>query len=210
MSTASKTITELLTAAQNGDPEAVNELFTLVYQELRQMAQHYLRQERPNHTLQATALVHEVYLRLFNGQKVEMRNRAHFFGIAATQMRRILVDHARRKQARRRNVSQSEESLGNLAEAPPVSAEELSALDKALTEFSRHYPRAGRVVELRYFGGLTEAEAAEVLGISISTLKREWGFAKVWLLRQLSSAEPCEAGETTRGSAIHPQPNSTV
>ncbi|MGH9833365.1 MAG: ECF-type sigma factor, partial [Blastocatellia bacterium] len=83
-------------------------------------------------------------------------------------------------------------------------------LDKALTEFSRHYPRAGRIVELRYFGGLTEAGAAEVLGISISTLKREWGFAKVWLLRQLSSAEPGGAGETTRRSAIHPQPNSTA
>ncbi len=144
MSTATKSVTELITAARDEDREAANELFTLVYQELHQMAQHYLRQERPNHTLQATALVHEVYLRLFNGQKIEMSNRAHFFGIVAKQMRRILV-------------------------------------------FSRHYPRAARIVELRYFGGLTEAEAAEAMDISLSTLKREWGFAKTWLLRQLSS-----------------------
>jgi RNA polymerase sigma factor (TIGR02999 family) len=192
MSAGAKTITEILTAAQAGDQEAVNDLFTLVYQELRQMAQHYLQQERPNHTLQATALVHEVYLRLFNGQKVELRNRAHFFGIAATQMRRILVDHARRKQARRRNASQSEGPSEDLVEAPAVPAEELIALDEALAEFGRHYPRAGRIVELRYFGGLTEAAAAEVLGISISTLKREWGFAKVWLLRHLSSTRSAE------------------
>ncbi len=187
MSTTTKSITELLTAAQDGNQEAVNELFTLVYRELRQMAQHYLRQERPNHTLQATALVHEVYLRLFNGRKIEMENRAHFFGIAAAQMRRILVDHARRKQAIRRDGSQQQAAFRELSETSSMPAEDLIALDEALAELARHYPRAGRIVELRFFGGLTEAETADVLGISISTLKREWGFAKVWLLRQLSS-----------------------
>ncbi|HKQ76591.1 MAG TPA: sigma-70 family RNA polymerase sigma factor [Blastocatellia bacterium] len=187
MPTATQNITELLTAAQDGDQEAANELFGIVYQELRQMARHYLRQERPNHTLQATALVHEVYLRLFNGQKAEIENRAHFFGIAAAQMRRILVDHARRKQARRRDAVQGQGTFRELPETSTISPEELIALNEALTELIRHYPRAGRVVELRFFGGLTEAETAEVLGISISTLKREWGFAKAWLLRQINS-----------------------
>lgn len=152
------------------------------------MAQHYLRQERPNHTLQATALVHEVYLRLFNGQKVEMENRAHFFGIAAAQMRRILVDHARRKQARRRDGLRRQAEFPEPSETSSMPDDDLVALDEALAEFTRHYPRAGRIVELRFFGGLTEAEAAEALDISISTLKREWGFAKSWLLRRLSPA----------------------
>jgi len=187
-STTGKSITELLTAAQDGDREAANELLPLVYQELRQMARHYLRQERPNHTLQATALVHEVYLRLFNGQRVEMHNRGHFFGIAASQMRCILVDHARRKLARRRDAAQPRATLRIPDETASVPAEELIALDEALTKLRRHYPRASQIVELRYFAGLTEAEAAAALGISTSTLKREWGFAKVWLLRQLSSA----------------------
>ena len=203
MSTVTKSITELLAATQDGDREAADQLFTLVYQELRQMAQHFLRQERPNHTLQATALVHEVYLRLFNGQKVEMHNRAHFFGIAAAQMRRILVDHARRKQARRRNAAQHQATLGDSVEPPLMSNEELIALDEALTKFSRHYPRAGRIVELRYFAGLTEAETAEVMDISISTFKREWGFAKVWLLRQLSSAEAAVERDNSHHPAAH-------
>jgi RNA polymerase sigma factor (TIGR02999 family) len=204
MSTVAKSITELLAATQDGDREAADQLFTLVYQELRQMAQHYLRQERPNHTLQATALVHEVYLRLFNGQKIEMHNRAHFFGIAAAQMRRILVDHARRKQARRRDASQPQATLRNFSETALMPDEELIALDEALTEFNRHYPRAGRIVELRYFAGLTEVEVAEALGLSLSTLKREWGFAKVWLLRQLSSAEPAGARGNSHQPAVQP------
>jgi len=154
MPTATQNITELLTAAQDGDQEAANELFGIVYQELRQMARHYLRQERPNHTLQATALVHEVYLRLFNGQKAEIENRAHFFGIAAAQMRRILVDHARRKQARRRDAAQGQGTFLELSETSAMSAEELITLNEALTELVRHYPRAGRVVELRFFGGV--------------------------------------------------------
>ncbi|MGH9840827.1 MAG: sigma-70 family RNA polymerase sigma factor [Blastocatellia bacterium] len=187
MPTASQNITKLLIAAQDGDREAADELLALVYQELRQMAQHYLRQERPNHTLQPTALVHEVYLRLFNGQKIAMHNRAHFFGIAASQMRRILVDHARCKLAQRRNGSGQPVTLRDLAQAAPMSDEELIALDEALTRLHRHYPRASRIVELRFFAGLTEEEAAAALKISTSTLKREWGFAKSWLLRQLSS-----------------------
>jgi RNA polymerase sigma factor (TIGR02999 family) len=197
MPTATKSITELLTAAQDGDQEAADQLFRLVYQELRQMAQHYLRQERPNHTLQATALVHEVYLRLFNGQKVEIENRAHFFGIAAAQMRRILVDHARRKQARRRDGLRWQAEFPEPSETSSMPDDDLVALDEALAEFTRHYPRAGQIVELRYFGGLTEAETAEALDISISTLKREWGFAKSWLLRRLSpsvSSQPAVSG----------------
>lgn len=187
-----KSITELLMAARDGDQEAADELFTLVYQELRQIAQHYLRQERANHTLQPTALVHEVYLRLFNGQKVEINSRAHFFGVAARQMRRILVDYSRRRKARRRDAAQCQAEPLNSQEMITPSPEELIALDEALTVFNRHYPRAARIVELRYFGGLTETEAAEVLGISLTTLKREWGFAKTWLLRRLNSARSAE------------------
>ncbi len=207
MSTIAKNITELLTAAQDGDREAADELFTLVYQELRQMAQHYLRQERPNHTLQATALVNELYLRLFNGQKIEIHNRAHFFGIVATQMRRILVDHARRRQARRRDASEYQTALRDPAEISALTAEEIVGLHEALTRFSQHYPLAGQIVELRYFGGYTETEAAEILGISLSTLKREWSFAKCWLKRALDSGEPAnERGHTssTPRPAAHP------
>ena len=188
MPTAKTTqFTTLLAAARNGDEEAAKELFALVYRELRQIAQHYLRAERSDHTLQATALVHEVYLRLFDGARPDPQNRAHFFAIAAQQMRQILVSHARRRQAKRRGGAQLKLTLGEAeALARPAEAE-LLPLHEALERFAALYPRAGRLVELRYFGGLTEKEAAEVLGISLTTLKREWGFAKVWLLRQLST-----------------------
>jgi RNA polymerase sigma-70 factor, ECF subfamily len=186
MPTAETTeFTALLAAARAGDEHAGKELFAQVYQELRQIAQRYLRAERRDHTLQATALVHEVYLRLFAGAPLDLQNRAHFFAIAAQQMRQILVSHARHKRAQRRggglpNVSLSED--GALFYSPD---EELLALDEALRQLAEHYPRAARVVELRYFGGLTEEEAAAALGISLTTLKRDWGFAKVWLLRRL-------------------------
>lgn len=181
--------TALLAAARAGDEEATKELFAHVYQELRRIAQHYLRAERSDHTLQATALVHEVYLRLFEGVTLEPQNRAHFFAIAAQQMRQILVSHARRKGAQRRGGARLKVPLAEAEKLAYPAKLELLALHEALERFTTLYPRAGQLVELRYFGGLTEEEAAEVLGVSLTTLKREWSFAKVWLLRQLSLAQ---------------------
>lgn len=181
------TITALLTELRGGNRQAEEELLARVYQELRRMAQQQLHKNRAL-SLEATELVHLVYLRLFKGAAVDFENRAHFFGIAARQMRRLLIEQARERGAHKRG--------GQLQKLPLTEAQDLGmmpnldllALDEALERCARLYPRAVRIVELRYFAGLTEAETAEVLGISVTTLKREWGFAKVWLLRQLGAA----------------------
>lgn len=180
------TITALLAELQSGNHQAEEELLALVYQELRRMAQQQLHKNRAALSLQATKLVHLVYLRLFGGAPVEFENRAHFFSIAARQMRRLLIEQARERRADKRG--------GQLHQLPLEAAQglgvvpnlDLLALDEALERCAQLYPRAVRIVELRYFAGLTEPETAELLGISVTTLKREWGFAKVWLLRQLS------------------------
>jgi RNA polymerase sigma-70 factor, ECF subfamily len=176
----------LLGRMQGGDAEAASEFFTLVYQDLRRLAQLYLRHERPDHTLPPTALVHEAYLRLIGEERMEYESRDHFFVTAARLMRRILIDYARRTQTEKRGGGEPRLSLDEVAEVSRVQAGEIVALNDALSLLESLFPRASRVVELRFFAGLTESEAAEVLGISLATLKRDWVFAKVWLYDQLA------------------------
>lgn len=182
-------ITELLVAWGNGDEAALDKLAPVVYQELRRLARGYLKRERPNHTLQTTALVHEAYLRLIDWKNVKWQSRAHFFGISAKLMRRILVDSARSRQyskhgGRQRHVSLEEASV--IAPGRPV---DIVALDDALTGLAALDHRQSRVVELRFFGGLSIAETAEVLKVSEGTVRRDWSLAQAWLHRELSSGD---------------------
>jgi RNA polymerase sigma factor (TIGR02999 family) len=162
-------------------------LMAVVYPELRQIAGHYLQSERPNHTLQATGLVHEVYARMFGTGRTDWKNRAHFFAAVATEMRRILVDYARARNAQKRPGKRVMISLADLKELGTRPDEDLVALDEALTRLERMAPRASRAVELRFFTGLNERETAAALNISVSTLKRDWEFAKAWLFNELRS-----------------------
>jgi RNA polymerase sigma factor (TIGR02999 family) len=180
---ASKPVTELLRAWSRGDAAAQDELLPLIYQELRRRAAAQLRRERRGHTLQPTALVHEAYLRLVD-QDVAWKSRAHFFSLASEMMRRVLVDHARGRKADKRAGGTRVE----LDEALAISEErdvDLVLLDQALAELSDLDPRHGRIVELRFFGGLTLEETASVLGISPATVKREWTLARAWLYGRL-------------------------
>jgi len=181
-------VTELLSALRAGDPRAKDELVTRVYPELRRIAAHYMRQERPSHTLRTTGLVNEVYLRLFGRTPIEWQNRAHFFAAVAREMRHILVDYARARHAKKRPDGNAVVSLSGLDVAAGVRDEDLVALDEALTRLEQVDPRASRIIELRFFAGLGERDAAEAMGISISTLKRDWNFAKAWLFDQLKPA----------------------
>lgn len=180
-------ITQLLIAWSDGRRDAVDDLLPLVYGELRRLASRYLRHEPIGHTLQPTALVHEAYIRLIDQRRVRWRNRAHFYGIAAQIMRRILVDHARAQAADKRggewpHIPLVEEQL------PSGTAEvNLVALDEALERLATVDPQQARIVELRYFGGLTIDEVAEVTRVSASTVVREWTLAKAWLRAELSS-----------------------
>jgi RNA polymerase sigma factor (TIGR02999 family) len=179
-------ITQLLLDWSHGDKAALDQLMPLVYDELRSLANSYLRRERPDHTLQPTALVHEAYLRLIDQQSVQWQNRTHFFGIAAQMMRRILVDHAR-YHAREKRLSVSQRvSLDEAIMAAQQPDIDVLALDSALDQLADFDPQQARVVELRFFGGLTVEETAEVLGLSPATVKRDWSMAKAWLLLQLS------------------------
>jgi RNA polymerase sigma factor (TIGR02999 family) len=159
----------------------------VVYGELRRLARHYVRRERPDHTLQATALVHEAYMRLVDQRGVTWQNRAHFFGVAAQLMRRILVDYARRHRAAKRGGSFVQVSLNDALALPEEQGEDVLALDDALERLAAIDPRQARVVELRLFSGLTVEEAAEVLDVSAATVKREWTMAKAWLSREIQS-----------------------
>jgi len=181
-------VTRVLNTWRAGDPAAVAQLMPLVYEELRRLARNYLRRERPDHTLQATALVHEAYLRLIDADAVSWQNRAHFYGIAAKLMRRILVDHARARNASKRGGLDEKISLDEARDLPPVAANDLVALDGALQDLTKSYPRKGQVVELKFFGGLEAKEIAEVLQVSEKTVLRDWQFAKLWLCRELSGA----------------------
>ncbi len=181
-------VTRVLNTWRAGDPAAVAQLMPLVYEELRRLARNYLRRERPDHTLQATALVHEAYLRLIDADAVSWQNRAHFYGIAAKLMRRILVDHARARNASKRGGLVEKISLDEARDLPPVAANDLVALDGALQDLTKSYPRKGQVVELKFFGGLEAKEIAEVLQVSEKTVLRDWQFAKLWLCRELSGA----------------------
>lgn len=185
--------TRLLLDWSGGDRSALERLMPLVYDELRALASRSLRNERSGHTLQGTALVHEAYLRLVDQRRVQWRDRAHFFGVAARLMRRILVDHARRHGAAKRGrgkVGSLEhlKSAGGIASAiggAPVGGMDVMMLDDALERLAARHPRPERVVELRFFGGLTIEEAAEVLGVSPATVKNDWSFARAWLYREL-------------------------
>lgn len=177
-------ITDLLRALEAGEPSAGDRAIALVYGELRQLAASYLRGERADHTLRTTALVHEAWLRLAGQRDVEWKNRRHFFGIAAQAMRRILVDHARRRSARKRDGGRAvtlDDALGATADPP----DEILAVDDALHRLAALDPRQARLVELRYYAGLTIEETARVLEVSPATVKREWLSAKAWLQREL-------------------------
>lgn len=179
-------VTNLLIELKNGNRDAESRLMPLVYGELRRLAGLYMRGERPGHTLQATALVHEAYLRLVGHEDVDWQNRAHFFGVAANLMRRILVDHARAKQAKKRGGGDQKVSLDQAVLVRPEAPEQFLALDEALERLAKRDPRQARIVELRYFGGLSEEETAEVLEISVRTVKRDWSVARAWLYQQLN------------------------
>ncbi|WP_260740659.1 sigma-70 family RNA polymerase sigma factor [Tunturiibacter lichenicola] len=179
-------ITQLLKAWGGGDEAALGRLAEYVYPELRLMARRYMRNEGLGHTLQATAIVHEVYLRLIDVSKVEWKARAQFFAIAAQMMRRILVDAARARGSQKRGGEAIKVNLDETAVLLPAPDRSILALDDALTAFSLLAPRQAKVVELRYFGGLTEEEIVMALTISPRTVRRDWNFAKAWLLRELS------------------------
>jgi RNA polymerase sigma factor (TIGR02999 family) len=180
-------ITELLLRWSNGDKSAVDELMPLVYDELKRRAYAYLGRQPHNITLEATALVHEAYLRLVGQQDVTFQGRAQFFGLAAKLMRNILVDHARERGALKRGGGQYRLSLSQADRFLGKPDVDLVALDDALNGLAETSPRHSQVVELRFFGGLTLEETAEVLGVSRATVEREWRFARAWLRRQLSS-----------------------
>ena len=183
---SSAEITSLLKAWNSGDPAALARLAERVYPELRLMARRYMKNERQANTLQTTALVHEVYLRLVDVTKVEWHERAQFFAMAAQMMRRILVDAARARGAHKRGGSALKVNLDEAALLSSAPDRSILALDEALTAFSQVAPRQAKVVELRYFGGLTEEEIVAALKISPRTVRRDWDLAKAWLLRELS------------------------
>jgi RNA polymerase sigma factor (TIGR02999 family) len=177
--------TGLLHAWKKGDQEALRALVPLVYKELRRLARRHLRSERPGHTLQSAELVHEAYLRLQGGQPGELRNRAHFIAIASRQMREILVDYARTRRANKRDGG-CRIALDDPAALRVCGDAELLALDTALDELSRMDERQGKIVEMKFFGGLSAPEISEVLGISRATIDRDWATARVWLHRQIN------------------------
>ena len=169
------------------EPGAADRLVRLVYDRLRHLARSYLRQERGDHTLQATALVHEAYLRLVDDTAVTWQNRAHFYGVAARVMRRVLVDHARARNAAKRGGPQQKLVLEEAQAVAGPGTPDLVALDDALQNLARVYPRKSDVVELKFFGGLEAKEIAEVLRVSEKTVLRDWSFAKLWLSRELEN-----------------------
>lgn len=172
---------------RHGDDGALERLVPLVYDELRRIAARQLRGERSNHTLQPTELVHEAFMRLVR-QNVSWQNRAHFFGVAAEIMRRLLVDHARKKRADKRGAGMETIALDERIEWPAARDLDIVALDECLTALAELDPQQARVVELRFFAGLSIEETAEVLGVSDSTVKREWRVARAWLLREMQRA----------------------
>ncbi|MBV9082179.1 MAG: sigma-70 family RNA polymerase sigma factor [Acidobacteriaceae bacterium] len=185
---SSENLTQLLIDWSNGDTQALDKLTPLVYRDLRRLAQSYLRAESHNYTLQSTALVHEAYLRLIDQRNVRWQNRAHFFGISAQLIRRILVDHARARKAEKRGGSADVLQLDESIVAPDTQNVDLVVLDNCLRALAEIDAQQARVVELRYFAGLTVDETAEVMRISPRTVKREWRLAKAWLHRELSNA----------------------
>lgn len=178
-------LTESLELWSSGDPRATEQVIAVVYDELRRIAASYLRQERPGHTLQATALVHEAYLQIFGQSGIEWRNRAHFLGVAARLMRRILIDYARERNAQKRGGRVQHVPLTLIGGVSAKRAPDLLALDDALHSLARRDRRQARVVEARYFGGLSVDEVAEYLEVSRATVIRDWRQAKAWLHAEL-------------------------
>ena len=187
-------VTTLLNRLADGDQEAAAQLVPLIYEELRRLAAQRLQHERPGHTLQATALVHEVYLKLAGQQSAKWQNRVQFFAVASQLMRRVLVDYARTQQRVRRGGGQKKVSLDEVVLIAPDRTDELLAVHESLSRLEKLDARQGRIVELRYFGGLTLDETAEVLHVSPKTVMREWNFAKAWLYGELK-----ERRDDTRG-----------
>jgi RNA polymerase sigma factor (TIGR02999 family) len=179
-------ITQILKDWSSGDTDAAEKLMPLVYEQLRMLARNYLARERGDHTLQPTALVHEAYIRLADETQLTWKDRAHFYGIAARVMRRILVDYARSHNAAKRGGLQQKLSLEAVQELPTTPNVDLVELDGALEKFAEDYPRKSEVVELKFFGGLDAREISEVLQVSEKTVLRDWNFAKLWLCRALS------------------------
>lgn len=183
-----ESVTTLLAEWSRGDNEALQRLTPLVYEELRRLASHYLRQEGQGHTLQTTALVHEAYLRMVSQDTVDWHGRSHFFGIAARLIRQILVDHARKQQAGKRDSGGPMISFDESVAVPGGGQVDLVRLDDALTSLAKIDEQQSRIVELRFFGGLSIEEAAQLIGISPRTVKRQWAIARAWLFRELSRA----------------------
>jgi RNA polymerase sigma factor (TIGR02999 family) len=185
-------ITQLLVAWNNGDKAALEQLTPLVQVELRRLAKRYMAGERQGHILQTTALVNEAFLRLIDWRNVEWRNRAHFFGLAAQIMRRILVDYARARRREKRGGDALHVSLSEAANVAQEQRADLEALDDALKTLEKLDPRQARVVELRFFAGLSLEETAEVLKVSLSTVRRDWSLAEAWLFRELSRKDAAD------------------
>jgi len=182
-------VTRLLVDWREGDQTAFDRLLPVVYDELHRMAARYMRGERPGHTLQTSALVNEVYLRLADYKQMQWQDRAHFFAVAAQAMRRILIDFARARQNLKRGGGAERVSLDEALVVTPEGGTDLLALDEALGRLAALNPRQSRMVELRYFGGLSEEEAAEVLGVAPRTVRYDWSLARAWLYRELSRSK---------------------
>lgn len=186
-------VTQLLIDCSNGSQDAFKQLFPLIYEELRRLAHRYMTQERPGHTLQTTAVVHEAYLRLIDQKHVQWQNRAHFFAIASQMMRRILITHAQSHAYAKRGGGALKVPLDEAAVLSQERASDLIALDEALKGLTAIDPRRSQVVELRFFGGLSNEEIAEVLNISTNTVTRDWNVAKAWLHREMSKEQEDES-----------------
>jgi RNA polymerase sigma-70 factor (ECF subfamily) len=186
MSTSTSDVTRLLQDWGEGDPSALERLIPLVFEDLRQIAGRMFQRESDGHTLQPTALVNEVYLKLTNQRKMHWQNREQFFGVAAMMMRRILVDYAKGRQAAKRGSGAPKVPLDETIAVPELRGVDVVALDEALSRLAELDPRAGRIVEMRFFMGLDNEEIGEVLKVSVTTVKREWRTARIWLFRELS------------------------
>ena len=187
--TSSHSVTRLLLSWRQGDGAALEQLIPLVYQKLRRLARRYMAGQRPDHTLQATGLINEAYVRLVDCQQVSWKDRTHFFAVSAQMMRRVLVEFARSGRYQKRGGETRKTSLDESLIAFPQRGQDLLALDDALQTFASSFPRQSQVVELRFFGGLTVEETAEVLNVSPITVMRDWQFAKSWLARELKKGE---------------------
>jgi len=186
-------VTQLLVSWGKGDQQSLESLIPLVYDELRRQARRYLRRERPDHTLQSSALVHEVYVRLIDQRQANWHNRSQFFGVAAQLMRRILVDHARSRGAVKRGAGVTKLAIAEEVAAIEMQNVDLIALDTSLTKLEQVDPQQCRIVELRFFSGLSIEDTADALGISPATVKRDWAMVKAWLYREISGSPASEA-----------------